>query len=167
MTNRRRLTLLLLVITSLSGFTACSDETVRQEDSGGERELHYDGSVHFLDSDGDTLTTLRVAIADTEESRRAGLMNVQALPENHGMLFLFEREEPLSFWMANTPLSLDILFVNEAGEIVRIHTQTQPYSNQSLASGEPARYAVEAEAGFVMNHDIREGERMVFERESP
>lgn len=116
-----------------------------------------------MDNRDDTLSSLRVAIADTDELRQAGLMNVNSLPDDHGMLFVFERQEPLSFWMANTPLSLDIFFADSTGEIVRIHRNTQPYSDRSLASEEPALYALETVAGHAMNHDIQEGSRIVVE----
>lgn len=114
----------------------------------------------FLDAGGDTLTTVEVAVADEQEERNAGLMNVSELPEDRGMLFLFEEEQPLSFWMANTPLSLDIIYVNESMEIVRIHHSATPYSEESFPSGEPARYVVEVNGGFCVTHDIREGMRV-------
>ncbi|MEX0593264.1 MAG: DUF192 domain-containing protein [Balneolaceae bacterium] len=153
----RILFLLILPILTI----ACTGEQIEPPASPEERVLDFSGTIQILDNHGDTLATLRVAIADTEESRRAGLMNIRSLPNDHAMLFVFERQEPLSFWMANTPLSLDILFADSTGTIVRIHHHTQPYSDHSLGSDEPARYALEATAGYAMEHDIQEGSRMV------
>jgi uncharacterized protein len=99
-----------------------------------------------------------VAVADTPEKRSLGLMDVRNMPRDKGMLFIFEREENLSFWMANTPLPLDIIFVNRSMQIVRIHHNAQPYSERQFASGEPALYVVEVNAGFCLDHDITEGD---------
>lgn len=122
--------------------------------------------MHFLDDSpesADTLASVRVAVADEEQERNEGLMNVSKLPEDRGMYFVFPQQEPLSFWMANTPLALDIIFVNESREIVRIHHSTTPYSQDSFPSGDPARYVVEVNGGFCVSQDIREGMWVVFE----
>lgn len=79
-----------------------------------------------------TISVADVAVADTPSKRNAGLMDVNNLPENAGMIFIFEKEEPQSFWMANTPLSLDIIYVNAAFEIVNIHTFTKPFFRKVL-----------------------------------
>ena len=102
-------------------------------------------------------------MADDANERNEGLMNVSNLPQNRGMLFIFEEQQPLSFWMANTPLPLDIFFVNEDMEIVRIHRNTPPYTEENFTSGdEPALYAVETNAGFAVSHDIQEGMKITF-----
>lgn len=113
-----------------------------------------------MKSETDTVSTIEVAVADDNRSRSEGLMNVMELPENTGMLFIFDNEQPRSFWMANTPLPLDILFVNSELNIVRIHRNTRPYSQESIQSEEPARFVVEVNAGYTLEHDIREGMRI-------
>lgn len=124
---------------------------------GSTRTIELTDSVDFLDRDGEVISTVRVAIADTENKRNLGLMNVHDLPEDGGMLFLFDDEQERSFWMANTPLPLDIIYVNRNKEIVRIYHRTNPYSERLLPSGEPAQYVVEVNGGYARNHDIREG----------
>lgn len=84
-------------------------------------------------------------------------MDVRDLPESKGMLFIFENNEPRSFWMANTPLSLDIIFVNNEGEIVRIHHSAQPFSEKNVKSDKPAKYVIETNAGYCISNDIQEG----------
>jgi uncharacterized membrane protein (UPF0127 family) len=149
------LTALLLVF--LSVLPGCgSNEQPQQRETG--RTLTYTGSVTFLTSDKDEITTIEVAIAETPEQRSLGLMDVRNMPANKGMLFIFEHEEPLSFWMANTPLPLDLIFVNRSMQIVRIHHNAQPYSERQFPSGEPAIYVVEVNAGFCLDHDITEGQ---------
>ena len=126
------------------------------------RTIELTDSVDFLDRDGEVISTVRVAIADTENKRNLGLMNVHDLPEDGGMLFLFDDEEERSFWMANTPLPLDIIYVNRNKEIVKIYHRTNPYSERLLPSGEPAQYVVEVNGGYAREHDIREGMRIDF-----
>lgn len=128
-------------------------------DSNGERgrTLDYEREVTFINQSGKPVTIIEVAVADEPSERSTGLMDVNNLPSDKGMLFIFETEEPRSFWMANTPLSLDIIFVNSEMEIVRIHTNTQPFSENNFLSGEPAKYVVEATGGFCITHDIQEG----------
>lgn len=139
----------------------CGGEPPRSDPSAG-RQLDFTHAVTFLDESGSDRLTIRVAVADTESKRSLGLMDVRTLGSDEGMIFLFERNEPLSFWMANTPLPLDMIFVDEHWRIVRIHTDTQPYSTQSYTSGQPARYVVEVNAGFCRRHDIREGQFIRF-----
>ncbi|MEX0679981.1 MAG: DUF192 domain-containing protein [Balneolales bacterium] len=104
-----------------------------------------------------------VALAQTEEERNSGLMGVDAMPFNTGMLFLFDGEKPRSFWMVNTPLSLDILFINSNREIIRIRNNTTPYSDREITSEGPAQYVLEVNAGFTREYDIREGMRITWE----
>jgi len=126
------------------------------------RSLEYVRSVSFLSTSGDTLSTVEVAVADEDSERNQGLMDIRNLPQSKGMLFIFEETQPRSFWMANTPLPLDIIFVNADKEIVRIHHNTQPFSEKNFSSGEPAKYVVETNAGYCVSHDIQEGGKISF-----
>jgi len=155
------LNLLLLLISFL--FISCESEKPRQSADSEGRTLNYTGQLSFLAADGNEITTVQIAVADDEASRSAGLMDVRNLPEQHGMLFIFDDEQPRSFWMANTPLSLDIIFVNSEMEIIRIHRSTQPYSEKNFASDFPAKYVVEVNAGFTTKNDITEGAKIEFE----
>ncbi len=155
-----RLTGIFLLITLLLFQFGCGNDDETTERSG--RTIDLTDTVDFLDEQGDTISTVRVAIADTPNKRNLGLMNVHELPDDGGMLFLFDEEEEQSFWMANTPLSLDIIYVSSDKEIVKIYHRTSPYSEQQLPSGEPAQYVVEVNGGYAREHDIREGMRIDF-----
>ena len=104
-----------------------------------------------------------VELADTPEKRHLGLMYRQDLKENEGMLFLFPKEEPLTFWMKNTPLSLDIIFINQARQIVSILKEATPYSEKHLPSGRPAQFVLEVLAGFCGKKGIEVGDRVEFD----
>jgi len=90
---------------------------------------------------------LDVEIADDPIERAEGLMGREDIKPGQGMLFVFDDEYPRSFWMKNTPLSLDILFFDAEGRWVSSQLSTTPFSTKSLPSGSPAQYALEILAG--------------------
>lgn len=153
--------LYLLVIGIPLLWAGCSGGKTEKKDIQKGRSIEFTREVSFLNTEGEKITTIEVAIADDQNERNMGLMDVNELPSDKGMLFIFDSQQPLSFWMANTPLSLDIFFVNNSGEIVRIHQNTQPFSENNLSSGEPAKYVIETNSGFSISHDIQEGMRVV------
>jgi uncharacterized protein len=103
-----------------------------------------------------------VEVADTAQKRSFGLMYRRDLPELHGMLFLFPDEEPVSFWMKNTPLPLDIIFINAGRAIVGIAQNTTPFSEKPLPSGSPAQFVLEVNGGFCQRHGVAVGDRVEF-----
>ncbi|MDG5766634.1 DUF192 domain-containing protein [Balneolales bacterium ANBcel1] len=148
------ITLLVLTLTAVS----CSeevDETVQQRG----RTITPEAEAVIYDGD-EQVVTVQVALAQTDLERSTGLMDVHELPFDSGMLFLFDDERPRSFWMVNTPISLDILFLDSNRKIVRIRTNTTPFSERQITSELPARYVLEVNAGFTREHDIREGMRL-------
>ncbi|MEX1011220.1 MAG: DUF192 domain-containing protein [Balneolaceae bacterium] len=147
-------TLFGLVIISL---ISCSEERVDPPVVDTDRQLEYSAVVDILNSDGESVVTINAAVADDEMSRSEGLMGVSELPEDHGMIFIFEEEEERSFWMANTPLSLDLLFINGEMEIVHIFRNAPAFSQESIPSQYPAKYVVETIAGYTIRYDIVEG----------
>jgi len=141
---------------------SCNGQADKQTEVQKTRELSYTANVSFIEQPNEEIISVRAAVADDDDSRSEGLMNVHNLPEDAGMLFIFDSEAPRSFWMANTPISLDIIFVNSEMDIVRIHRNTPPYSHENIVSEAPAKYVVEVNAGFTLNHDIREGMKIDF-----
>ena len=103
----------------------------------------------------------RVELAATLEARRQGLMHRTDLARNQGMLFDFEYEQPVSMWMKNTPLSLDMLFIAESGRILRIERETTPFSLRSIPSGRPVRGVLEVLGGTAQDLDIRVGDHVL------
>jgi len=151
--------ILTLILTGCSGSDR-SDRSENQQQAEQERQLEYVAEITFVNSEDEEVSSIRAAVADDNESRSQGLMNVTALPEDAGMLFIFDENQPRSFWMASTPLSLDIIFVNEEFEIVRIHRNTTPFSQENIPSDAPAKYVVEVNSGYTIRHDINEGGRI-------
>lgn len=122
------------------------------------------GTLHVLQDD-DTLSTFDIEIADTDSARARGLMDRASLPDDSGMLFLFDEEAPQSFWMANTPLSLDILFADSDSTVVSIAKYTTPFSQDQVESGDPAKYVLELPAGEADRRGILEGDRFTWTRD--
>ena len=78
------------------------------------------------------------------------------------MLFIFPQEIPLNFWMKNTPLPLDIIYINTDFSIVHIAENTMPYSTAQIPSKHPAKYVLEVNAGFCRQRGIVAGDRVEF-----
>jgi len=103
-----------------------------------------------------------VEIADTEAQRAKGLMFRKELPEGEGMLFDFHREQDVSFWMENTYISLDMIFIRGDGRILRIAENTVPLSTRIIPSGGPVRAVLEVIGGTARKFGIAPGDRVAF-----
>ena len=88
----------------------------------------------------------QLELAETPERRAKGLMYRKSLPADGGMLFVWPNTALRLFWMKNTPLSLDILFFDEAGKLVYLHPEAAPFSQNTISSIRPAKYVVEIHA---------------------
>ena len=106
--------------------------------------------------------SIRVAveIARTPEKRSRGLMHRKQLGKREGMLFDFERDAVQSFWMHNTYIPLDMVFVNSAMRVVGVVENAEPLTDSSRTVGVPSRYVVEVNAGFCEVHGIGKGTRV-------
>ncbi len=100
----------------------------------------------------------KVEIADTDETRRKGLMNRQSLEKMSGMLFDFRPKQLSTIWMKNTPLSLDILFIDEFGKISRIEHSAQPLSHRLIRSDRPISAVLEINGGLSQKLGISAGD---------
>jgi len=105
---------------------------------------------------------LRVAleVADNDATRRRGLMWRQSMPDSHGMLFIFPYEEIQSFWMKNTLIPLDMMFINSEHEIVGIVHEAEPRTLESRRVEKPSTYVLEVNGGWVRKNKIRSGQRV-------
>lgn len=144
---------------------AGTGQDTAEQDIENPIPFRADGTLHIL-QESDTLRTIEVEIADTDSSRARGLMERTELPSDSGMLFLFEEERPQSFWMANTPLALDIIFADADQRIVSMTKYTTPYSQEQVTSGVPAQYVLEVPAGYADRIGIIEGQRLVWTRDA-
>ena len=105
----------------------------------------------------------QVEIADTPEKRELGLQYRRELNEDRGMIFLFPNERPLSFWMKNTPIPLDIIFIGSDRRIVGIVQETVPFSLASLSVAAPSQFVLEIKGGLSRQEGIAAGDAVRFE----
>ncbi len=129
-----------------------------------EPVFNKQGVIHFIRNQTDTLATMNIEFADTPQKREKGLMHRRSMEDNQSMLFIFDKEERQSFWMKDTHIALDILFINEAKTIVHMAENCQPYSLKSIPSFEYALYVFEANAGFAEKNDVKVGDKINFVR---
>lgn len=122
------------------------------------------GTLAFLDSTGAVIRSITVEIAEDEASRQRGLMDRRQLSLSEGMLFLFPEPDSLSFWMKNTMLPLDIMFVAADSSILNIARRTTPLSTTRVTSDGLARYVVEVRGGFSDRFGIDEHVRVRWSR---
>ena len=101
-----------------------------------------------------------VEIADNDAEREKGLMFRKELPEGHGMLFDFQREQEVGFWMQNTYISLDMIFIRGDGRILRVAENTEPLSTRIIPSNGPVRAVLEVIAGTARKYGIAPGDRV-------
>ena len=102
----------------------------------------------------------QVWIADTDQNRAQGLMFIKELPANQGMLFLFDRPQFAAFWMKNTYLSLDIVFIAPDGVVVNVVQDTIPLSLRSIESVAPVKGVLELVAGTAARIGLAAGDRI-------
>jgi uncharacterized membrane protein (UPF0127 family) len=134
---------LLVVVASAAGlrFAAAADETV---------EIAAKSGVH----------SFSVELAVNDEQRARGLMFRRELPEGRGMLFDFHREQPITMWMQNTYIPLDMIFIRGDGRILSIAENTEPLSTRVISSGGSVRAVLEVIAGTAKKLGIRPGDRV-------
>jgi hypothetical protein len=124
------------------------------------------GALAFETADGKSIS-FDVEWALTAEQRARGLMERPALPDRTGMLFDFGETRLVTMWMANTPESLDMIFIDETGRIIRIAERTTPLSETIVSSGEPVRYVLEIRGGHAAELGLDTTARLVLPLDLP
>lgn len=105
-----------------------------------------------------------VEVARTPDEQAQGLMYRRSLGPNEGMIFPFPSPRPASFWMRDTLIPLDMIFVREDGTIARIAANTVPLSEETVSSGEPVAAVLEIRGGRAAELGIRAGDRVLWPR---
>jgi len=101
---------------------------------------------------------VELAVNDTQ--RAQGLMYRKELPEGRGMLFDFQQEQDVGFWMKNTYIPLDMIFIRADGKIRRIAANTEPLSERTVRAGGPVRYVLEVIGGTARKLGIAPGDKV-------
>lgn len=101
-----------------------------------------------------------VEIADDNAERAQGLMNRHSMDRDHGMLFIYDKDQPVSFWMKNTYIPLDLIFISSEGVVRRVSMNAEPHDLDGIPSGEPVRAVLEVNAGTAIALGIKPGDRV-------
>ena len=118
------------------------------------------GKVVFLEAKQEAVT---VEIAERTDDRTRGLMYRKSMPDDHGMIFVFEEREDHTFWMKNTCIPLDMLFIDDDGTIVGIEENTPTLSERTFSVGCASRYVLELNAGWSRRHGVTAGQKVKLE----
>lgn len=152
-----------LLISALILGTSCR-EVAQESIATQEFNFTKEGELHLIKTaTNDTIQSLDIEIADTDYDIQTGLMYRTSMKENQGMLFLFPEERDIAFYMRNTKISLDIIYLNDQQQIVDFKENTTPMDETPLPSAMPARYVLEINAGLSEKWGLDIGDRVVWE----
>ena len=146
MKNKKTL-LILAALLAFSPLLSCKSKKLPVKD------------IKIICQDGREFT-VSAEIAEKTEDRNHGFMERKNIPDGTGMLFVFERDQILSFWMKNTPHPLSIAYIDSKGKIRNIYDMT-PYSLSSIVSTVSVRYALEVPQGWYKKNGITEGDTIL------
>lgn len=118
--------------------------------------------AEFTDGD-ETIAQFYLELAVTEQQQRRGLMYRPRMRSEWGMLFVYERDQPLAFWMKNTYIELDMIFIDSRGEVVGVVQRAEPQTETRRSVGSPARYVLEVNGGLAAELGIEPGVEMRLE----
>lgn len=159
--NRFYICITVFVLTFSFCVTSCKNEkkAVKQTKITFVKE----GELSILQQETDSLLIkLDIEIADTNYDIQTGLMYRDAMKYNRGMLFIFDDVSPRNFYMKNTRIPLDLIFIDENKTIVSFQKNAKPFDETSLPSNAPAKYVLEVNAGQTDVWGVKIGDRLSF-----
>ena len=162
--KRRIRKFIALGLMALVGITGCKNE---KNEKVLTREIPFtkEGTLSLVRSTNDSLiATLDIEIAEGEYETATGLMYRNSMEENQAMLFIFDRESPLSFYMKNTQFPIDIIYLDKDLKIVEVYRDAKPFDPTPLPSRRPTKYVLEVNAGLVARWKLLPVDRAEFSR---
>lgn len=154
----------LLISTGMLLATSCKDSS-NIKTSKLEVLFKKEGTLNLLRGKTDSvLKTLDIEFAESEYETQTGLMYRSQMEDYQGMLFLFSDSRPRSFYMKNTRLPLDIIYLDSDKKIVSISKNAKPFDETSLPSNKAAMYVLEINAGLSDEWNLETGDYINFEK---
>jgi uncharacterized membrane protein (UPF0127 family) len=129
-----------------------------------EPQFTEEGHGAFVGANGDTIAEFRLELAESTAETTQGMMFRRQVPEGTGMLFIMPEERYQSFWMRNTYVPLDIIYLNSDGIVVSIQANAQPLNETPLPSEGPAKYVLEIAGGQAAARGINPGNQWLWTR---
>lgn len=144
-------------------FFNCKEEKTTKPDDKVVVSFNKEGVLNLKKAGSDSIIkTIDIEIADNEYETQTGLMYRTKLETNHGMLFIFPNVQLRSFYMKNTNIPLDIIYIDENRTIVSFQKNTKPFDETSLPSEAPAKYVLEINGGLSDEWQLKVGDRITF-----
>ncbi|MBK7874064.1 MAG: DUF192 domain-containing protein [Saprospiraceae bacterium] len=153
----------VIILIAFAGLVIFSLLPSKEKPLSGPR-FQKEGTLQFIGSQEQIIQTIDIEIADNEFDQAQGLMWRKSMEEHQGMLFVMDKMEEQSFWMLNTYIALDIIFLDAHLKIVKIKANAQPQSLDAIKSERPAQYVLEVNAGYCEKYNIKEGDKIQFKR---
>ncbi|WP_298499913.1 DUF192 domain-containing protein [uncultured Algibacter sp.] len=152
--------ILLFVLFFSATLISCKEnkKNIKQTEVAFTKE----GELTILKVSDSTKVTLDIEIADTDFDIETGLMYRNNMANNQGMLFVFEDEQERFFYMKNTKIPLDLIFISASKSIVSFQKNAKPFDESSLPSNAPAKFVLEVNAGLVNTWGLSIGDRINF-----
>lgn len=149
--DKKRLTIsivscvvIFLIALQVSGKLNASDI------EGFNRNLkNYNAKLQIFDRDSNKIASFKIAIAKSDEQKMYGLMNLNKLPKEYGMLFPFKESQVVMMWMKNTDIPLDMIFIDADNEIASIAENAKPHSLEFISSQREVKFVLEINAGLA------------------
>ena len=131
-----------------------------QKNQQVKKQFDVSPQVSFHDEQGIKIASFKVEIASTSAQHQKGLMHREDLAEDQGMLFIYQKEQSLSFWMKNTLIPLDIIYIGQDKKVVSVSANVQP-CKEDPCSGYPSKgkasYVLEINGGLAEEFEIEKG----------
>ncbi|MFC0603958.1 DUF192 domain-containing protein [Winogradskyella pulchriflava] len=153
-----------LFFVALLLFSNCKEEKTTKTEGKVIVSFKKEGVLHLKKADSDSIIkTLDIEIADNDYETQTGLMYRTKLEANHGMLFIFPNTDYRSFYMKNTKIPLDIIYIDEDKSIVSFQKNAKPFDETSLPSEAPAKYVLEINGGLSDEWQLEVGDKIEFD----
>ncbi len=130
-----------------------------------ERSTHF--FVKFKNPDNKFTQEFKLEIADTLAERAKGLMYRKEMPESDGMIFVYPSQAVQSFWMKNTYIPLDMIFIQQDWKVAGVLNDVPVMNTESRSVEKPSTYVIELNAGQAAKHCIKEGSQLIYQDQPP
>lgn len=141
----------------------CKDSQSNKTSVSQEIRFKKEGTLQLIKKDTDSIIkTLDIEIADDDYQTQTGLMYRNSIKDSQGMLFVFPNEAPRSFYMKNTRIPLDIIYISADSTIVSFQKNAKPFDETSLPSNANAKYVLEVNAGLSDAWNLKVGDKIDF-----
>lgn len=152
--------IIFLLLATSASLISCKNENNQKAIAPAEFSFTKEGEASLFKNNGSFIRKIDIEFAEDDYERETGLMHRDALAKHQGMLFVFEEEEIRSFYMKNTKISLDLLFLNRDGLIVSFAENAKPMDETALSSTVPAQYVLEINSGLSEEWVLEIGDRI-------